>query len=117
MAKTAGEALVGRITAELAALGLEPDGMERELLSIAAKLADQLAALEADIKTNGVSTVISSGRPVVNPSVAAARQASLALAKILGGISMTEAPTVNMKKRHAAQVRWAAHNQAKAEGA
>jgi len=54
---------------------------------------------------------------VVNPSVAAARQASLALAKILGGISMTEAPTVNMKKRHAAQVRWAAHNQAKAEGA
>ena len=82
MTTTAGKALTDRITAELAARGLEPDGKERELLRIAAKLADQLAALEADIKANGVSTVISSGRPVVNPSVAAARQASLALAKI-----------------------------------
>jgi hypothetical protein len=117
MTTTAGKALTDRITAELAARGLECDGKERELLRIAAKLADQLDGLERDIRTNGVTTKISSGRLVVNPSVAAARQAALALAKILGGIEMSEAPAVNRKKQHAAQVRWAAHNQAKAEGA
>jgi hypothetical protein len=60
---------------------------------------------------------INSGRLVVNPSVAAARQASLALAKVLDGVQLTETPAVNRKKQHAAQVRWAAHNRAKSEGA
>jgi hypothetical protein len=117
MALTAGKQLVQRIEAELAARGLEPDGKEREMLRIAAKLADQLQELEADIKRNGCTTVISSGRLCVNPSVAAARQASLALAKILSGIEMSEAPAVNRVKQRAAQVRWRAHNEAKREGA
>lgn len=111
--KASGKALVGRITADMAARGLQPDAKERELLAIAERLADQLDGLHRSVKTQGVSTTLESGRIVANPAVAQINTTSLALAKVLAHINMDVGPPVNRTKQRAARARWGAHNAAK----
>lgn len=108
-----GKALAKSIIDDLAARGLEPTVKEHELIAVAQGLADQLVGLRKSLAARGYSCVLNSGRVVVNPAIAAINTTSLALAKVLDQISMTEMPAKNAKKQHAAQVRWAAHNQAK----
>ncbi len=50
---------------------------------------------------------------VIHPAVAAINTTSLALAKVLSRVTMTELPVKNAAKRRAAQMRSSAHNRAK----
>lgn len=109
-----GKALVERLVADMAARGLKPDARENELLSIAAGLADQLRLLAADVKRNGTTVELESGRRVLNPAVGAHTRASAELARVLEKVSMSLGPQVNLARQKAAQTRWAAHNTAKA---
>jgi len=111
--KTGGKALVGRVTADMAARGLQPDAKERELLLIAERLADQLDGLHRNVKAQGVSTTLESGRIVANPAVGQINTTSLALAKVLAQINMDLTPAINRTKQAAARSRWASHNAAK----
>lgn len=117
--KRAGKALIERIVGDMAARGLQPDAKERELLTLAETLADQLDGLRTSVKQHGYSTTLESGRIVANPAVAQINQTSLALAKVLAQVNMTDQPPVNRVKQRASQARWRAHNEAKArwEGA
>ena len=105
--------MVDRIMADMRANGLEPDGREVELLDLARRLADRLAALERAIAADGLSSRLSSGRIVANPLVAEARQTATALARVLAGVQMTES-SKDPVKQAAAQARWREHNIAKA---
>jgi hypothetical protein len=109
-----GRELVGRIVAEMALHGLEPDAKERELLALAEGLADRLSELEDHIAADGLSITLHSGRIVMNPAVAEARMTRTSLATVLTKISMTEAPAKDPAKQAASQARWRAHNMAKA---
>lgn len=113
--KASGHALVERITADMAARGLQPDAKERELLTLAEGLADQLDGLRQSVKKQGYSTTLESGRIVANPAVALINTTSAALAKVLAQINMDLAPPVNRTKQAAAQARWRSHNEAKAK--
>jgi hypothetical protein len=110
---SAGAELVDRIVAEMNAAGLEPDGKERELLSIAEGLADRLAELEVCVATDALCTVLSSGRVVANPVVAESRMTRTSLATVLGKISMDEGRAKDPQKQAAARARWLGHNIAK----
>jgi hypothetical protein len=111
--KASGRAMIKRIVADMASRGLEPDAKECELLDLAEGLADQLVALRRNVKAQGVSTTLESGRIVANPAVAQINTTSLALARVLGQISIDVAPPINRTKQRAAQARWSAHNEAK----
>jgi hypothetical protein len=112
--KDSGKAMIQRIVADMAARGMEPDAKETELLGVAAGLADQLVLLNKDVRRNGTSAKLESGRIVMNPAVAAITKTSAELAKVLGQIKMDLGQPVNRVKQKAAQARWAAHNEAKA---
>jgi hypothetical protein len=106
--------MIRRVIADMAERGLQPDAKETELLHVAGGLADQLVALRLDVKKNGTSTKLSSGRVVLNPAVAAITSTSAELSKVLGQIQMDLGQPKDAAKQKAAQARWAAHNQAKA---
>lgn len=108
-----GRALVERILGDMRANGLEPDGREVELLDLARRLADRLAALERSIEADGLSSRLESGRIVANPLVAEARQTASAMARVLAGVQMSDT-SKDAVKQAAAQARWRAHNAAKA---
>lgn len=87
------------------------DEREAELLTLAAHQADDLDRLEAVIKKVGVEALGSAGQPVVHPAVAEARQARLAIGRLLGQLSLPdeeEEPRTEASKRaqKAANVRW-----------
>ncbi|WP_286150706.1 hypothetical protein [Mycobacterium sp. D16R24] len=111
--KTAGDALVERITAEMLECGLRPDGREAEWLEQARNLASRITELEECISTDGLSVVLNSGRVVLHPAIAEVRQHRAALARVLAGIQMEEAATKDPAKQKAAQVKWRAHNEAR----
>ena len=119
--KRAGKALIERIVGDMAARGLQPDAKERELLTLAETLAHELDGLRTSVKQHGYSTTLESGQRwrVANPAIAQINQTSLALAKVLAQVNMTDEPPVNRVKQRASQARWRAHNEAKArwEGA
>jgi hypothetical protein len=117
-AKTsAGQALVARIRQEMRSQGLEPDGREVELLAVAADLEDQRVSLLAAVRRDGRSKKLDSGRVVLHPGIAEARQTALALTKVLSGIQMEAEKAKDPVKQAAAQARWRSHNIAKAEAA
>lgn len=72
--------------------GLPPDWRlderECELLGLAARQADTLAALEALVEAEGLTTTGSTGQVVLHPAVAEARQARLSIDRLLGKIVM-----------------------------
>jgi hypothetical protein len=114
---TAGQALVARIHEEMRSQGLEPDGRELELLALAADLEDQRVSLLAAVKRDGRSKKLDSGRVVLHPGIAEARQTALALAKVLSGVQMEQVQAKDPAKQAAAQARWRSHNLAKSEAA
>lgn len=112
VSKGTGRGMVRRIVADMEARGLQPNARETELLAVASGLADQLALLRQDVKQNGTSSRLESGRIVMNPAVAAITSTSAELAKVLSQIQMDVGQPVNRAKQKAAQARWAPHRAA-----
>lgn len=91
--------------------GWELDERERALLALAAHQADDLAKLETAIKRDGTMTVGSTGQPVLNPAITEARQARLAVSRLLGQLALpdeeAEARTeAGLRGQKAARSRW-----------
>ena len=90
--------------------GLSPqyefDERELALLALAERQAADLDKLEAAIEANGVQEP---GAWRVNGAVAEARQARVALARILGQLDLPQVGTARSEHaRRAARARWAA---------
>ena len=78
------------------------DPREEALLAAAARQADDVAALEADITKRG--HVVDG---LVNPSVREARQGRTALGRLLAGIDLpAAASTTALRAEKAAHARW-----------
>jgi hypothetical protein len=113
----AGQRLWTAIHAQLAQAEVE-DGCrlvlterEQSLLRLAARQADDLALLEESIEQNGAMVTGSKGQPVVNPALAEARQARLAISRLLGALRLPddgEKPETSASQRgqDAARARW-----------
>lgn len=92
--------------------GWELDERELALLGVACRQRDDLAKLEAAIKRDGAMTTGSKGQPVVHPAIPEARQARLAIGRLLGEIALpdevAERPltAAGRRGRKAAQSRW-----------
>jgi ABC-type sugar transport system substrate-binding protein len=80
----AGRALWQRVTESLAAEGGELDDRQREVLALAARQADDLARLENAIRRHGAMVAGPAGEPTVNPALAEAREARIAIGRLLG---------------------------------
>ena len=81
---------------------VELDPREEALLQAAARQADDIAALDADIAKRG--RVIDG---IVNPSVREVRQGRMALSRLLAGIDLpAAASTTVLRAEKAAQARW-----------
>jgi|GEM_PF-3987396 len=92
--------------------GMELDERERAILDLAARQADDLARLEADIAKRGTVVPGSrAGSQVLNPSLAEARQARLALGKLLAQLELPEPAGARSeaarRAQRAAEARWA----------
>lgn len=92
--------------------GWELDERECSILALAARQADDLAALERSIKKHGVTVAGSAGQPRLNAAVVEARQARQALGRLLGQLALPDedsqpATEAAKRARHAAEVRWA----------
>jgi hypothetical protein len=97
----AGAALERAIRDDLPA-NVELDPREEVLLAAAARQADDIAALEADIAKRG--HVVDGA---VNPSVREVRQGRANLARLLGGIDLPDgARTTVLRSERAARARW-----------
>jgi len=84
---------------------------ERELLVLeqAARQADSVAALEAEIADSGLLSLGSRGQTRLSPTITELRQSRLALTKLLGDLALP-APDEEMlpsrRGRKAAEARW-----------
>ena len=107
-----GAALVARIRSEMKSQGLEPDGREEELLTLAEGLQDRIVELESAIAADGLTSVSKTGVVHLHPAVHESRQTRAALARVLSGIQMEDS-SKNAVKQAAAQTRWRQHNLAK----
>lgn len=90
---------------------LELDERELEALRLAARQADDLAALEKVIAKEGVTSTGSAGQRIVHPAVTEARQARLAIGRLLNEVRFPdpEGVLLNGTGRHAqsaANTRW-----------
>lgn len=93
-----------------------PDGWEldeREVanLTLAARQADDVAALERAVKRDGRMVAGSAGQPRLHPAVIEIRQGRLAVARLLGELELPDAeeePRTASSRRaqHAAQARY-----------
>jgi hypothetical protein len=91
--------------------GWELDEREEAILRLAARQADDLARLEKAISRDGAMALGSAGQPVVNPAITEARQARLAIGRLLGTLHLPDAdqePKTLAARRNqaAAQTRW-----------
>lgn len=92
--------------------GWELTGRDRRLLELAGRQADDLAALEESIAATGATVTGSQGQERLNGAITEARQARLAIARLLGQIPLAdgedEKPTTEASRRaqHAAHVRY-----------
>lgn len=103
---TAGEDLRASVLENLP-LGAELDERETALLDAAARQADDIAALEADIADRGHLVPGARGGTVVNPAVPEARQGRTALARLLAGIDFADSSsTTQIRAKKAARARW-----------
>jgi phage terminase small subunit len=69
--------------------GWELDEREVAILTLAARQSDDLTRLEA-IKQDGAMVKGSTGQPVVNPAITEARQARLAIGRLLGQLALPD---------------------------
>ena len=83
------------------------DEREAALLQLAARQADDIDRLEADIADNGVRVEGRGGQRTLNQCLGEARQARVALSRILNAIDIPEAarPSV-LHGQRAAEARW-----------
>ena len=91
--------------------GWELDERELAVLELAAGQADQLDALEAAIRRDGVTAVGSAGQLRLNPAVAEARAARLAVGRLLGQLQLPDADAqprseAGRRGQRAARARW-----------
>jgi phage terminase small subunit len=89
----------------------EFDERERAILAMAARQADDLERLDNAIEQHGAMTTGSTGQLVVNPAVIEARQARLAINRLLGELSLPdedEQPrtSAGLRAQKAAATRW-----------
>lgn len=68
----------------------ELDDRERQILTLACRQRDDLAALEATLRKDGRTVRGSVGQPRLHPAVAEARQARLAIARLLGQLALPD---------------------------
>jgi hypothetical protein len=106
----AGKRLWKAILADLPQ-GWELDEREAQLLQLAARQAGDLTKLETAIDEEGVITTGSTGQVTVHPAVLEARQARLAISRLVGLIEMPDADekpatAATTRNRKAAQARW-----------
>lgn len=107
---TAGKRLRKSILADLPN-DWELDHREIELLELAARQADDLALLERAIKKEGAISTGSTGQTIVHPAILEARQARLAISRLVGLIELPDgeerpATAATTRGRKAAQARW-----------
>lgn len=103
----AGERLVADVLKELARDGLQPDVREAERLHLAADLADRLADVRKTIKRDGVTVPTAGGTGIKShPALAAEREISQTIARLLDGISLEAAPIKSAAHQRAARARW-----------
>ena len=100
----------------------ELDERELEILRLAARQADDVAALEKSIARDGVTVNGSAGQPRVNPAVTEVRGGRLALGRLLGMLELPgddEAPRseASLRAQRAARARWAGHEPRRRRGA
>jgi hypothetical protein len=99
--ETAGERLARSIRAGLPP-GVELDEREQVLLEAAARQADAIEALEADISERGH---LVGAR--LNPAVPEARQGRATLVRLLGGLDLPDSRSVTeIRAGKAARARW-----------
>lgn len=80
----------------------ELDDREREVLALASHQADDLGRLEMEIERLGVTTTGPQGQVVISPMVPEARQARMAISRLL---SMLELPDEDEQPRSQASLR------------
>lgn len=107
----AGKALWKSITTGLDADDFELDEREVEILKLAARQADDLTRLDAEVKRAGTMVPGSADQPVLNPALVEARQGRLALNRLLGQLGLPDAAGVpatasGRRAKHAADRRW-----------
>lgn len=91
--------------------GWELDQREVAVLTLAARQMDDLARLDRIIAKQGAMAMGSTGQPVVHPAISEARQARLAIGKLLGQLALPDgdeepATEASRRGRRAAQARW-----------
>jgi hypothetical protein len=106
----AGKALLESVSGGLPS-GWELDEREEAILTLAAHQADDLAALEAEIAVGPIMTTGSTGQDVLHPAVQEARQARLAISRLLGSVELPDADekpktSASQRGQHAANERW-----------
>lgn len=99
--------------------GFEFDARELAILAAASRQADAIAALEQSIRRDGHIVRGAAGQPRLNGAVTEARQARIALARLLGDLDIPaeaeKSQTASSQRaRRAADVRWAEHRARKA---
>ena len=103
---TAGTALWSALVADYSF-----DPHELAVLGVACRQADDVAALEAVIRSDGYTVAGSAGQPRLNGAVSEVRQGRLALGKLLGALALPDddgKPLTRAQRQaqHAARVRW-----------
>ena len=105
MAESAGRALEAAIRAGLPP-EVELDEREEVLLAAAARQADAIEALEADVAERRHMVEGPRGR-VVNPAVPEARQGRATLVRLLGGLDLPDSKSLTeIRAGKAASARW-----------
>ena len=87
------------------------DRRELAILELAARQADDLALLDAVIERDGAMSSGSTKQPVVHPALLEARQARLAIGRLLGQLGLPDeagarGTAASLRGRRAAQKRW-----------
>ncbi|MGO8967872.1 MAG: hypothetical protein ACLQGN_30865 [Mycobacterium sp.] len=107
MKKSAGDALVAAVVADLREQHLAPDARETELLDRARAAADRIAELEKIVAVEGMTFTDKHGTVRPSPLLSEIRSTTLVLTRCLGGIQMSAGTAAkNPIKVRAGQASW-----------
>jgi len=105
----AGDALVTKLLADIESQGLRPDAREQELLERARVTADKIAQIEAIVEFEGPTFTDKNGTIRPSPLLTESRLQSALLARVLGGIQMSDSTVSKaVSKVRAGNASWAA---------
>ncbi len=106
---SAGDTLVTKLLADIESQGLRCDARELELLERARAAADRIAQVEAVIELEGPTFTDKNGTVRPSPLLAESRLQSALLARVLGGIQMSDSTVGKaVSKVRAGNASWAA---------